>query len=83
MRFAKRLVELIQIKEGREVTFIERATDTKLVTVFAHEDEQTGSQLIGVESVDKVTGEVVSQRINLPVETKYILTIKEVLEVQE
>ena len=83
MRFAKRQVKSVCVKNDNNVVYITTADATTMVTVFAHEDEVTASQLLGIEVVNKLTGEVTTQRINLPIEDMYIVSIVEILEIQE
>lgn len=83
MNFAKRQVTGIIIQRNGQTIYSADATDTKLLTIFAHQDDDTGSQLLGIEGVDKVTGEVITQRINLPTSDMYLVSIKEILLIQE
>lgn len=83
MRFAKRQVKSVQISCKTEMIYNVNADAATMVAVFAHEAEVTASQLLGIEIVNKVTGEVTTQRINLPIEDMYIVSITEILEIQE
>lgn len=84
MRFAKRQVKSIMIKKDREVIYMAEAdTENKILTVFAHEDDETNSQLLGIESVNKLTGEVCTQRINLPITDMYMVSVIEILAIEE
>lgn len=83
MRFGKREICKIQIKQGREIIYDCQGTDKIKLYVFAHKDEETCSQLLGLEVIDKATGEVVTQRFNLPVTEMYIVSIKEILAIEE
>jgi hypothetical protein len=82
MKFKKRQVDSIRIMKGRESVYLAEKTANTLVTVFAHEDDETNCQLLGIELVNTKTGEVITQRINLPVTDMYIVSVKEILDVE-
>lgn len=82
MQFKKRQVKSILIKKNTTVIYTANADETCLITVFAHEDDETNSQLLGIEMVNTKTGEVITQHINLPVTDMYIVSVKEILDVE-
>lgn len=83
MRFAKRQVQSILIKRGQEVIYAASTEGgKKILTIFAHEDEETNSQLLGIVHVDTATGEVCTQRINLPITDMYLVSIIEILAIE-
>lgn len=83
MNFAKRQVKAILIQRNGETIYTSETTETMMLSIFAHQDDDTGSQLLGIEGVDKATGEVITQRINLPTSDMYLVSIKEILLIQE
>lgn len=83
MKFAKRQVERITIQQGSATVASHEASPDVIVTVYAYEDKETTSQLLVIEKVHKPTGEVITTQINLPVVDMYVVTVWEILEVQQ
>lgn len=85
MRFGKREIRAINIKlhNPREILVDSFASDSKLLFVYAHVDSETGSQLFGISSVDKTTGEIVTKDINLSRDVTYSVDIVEILAIEE
>ena len=83
MKFKKRQVQRIRVANLTTAIYdvSSVARPELIITVYAHEDDEFGSKVLGIEAVNKTTGEVQSARINLPVEDMYIIEIIEILEV--
>jgi hypothetical protein len=83
MKFAKRQVREILIEKNGHWALNHSASADIMITVYAYEDRENTSQLLVVEKVNKITGEVTTIQINLPVTDMYVVTIWEILEVQQ
>lgn len=83
MKFAKRQVQQIKVFQQGVCILDHEASDEILITVYAYEDKESTSQLLVVEKVHKPTGEVMTIQVNLPVADMYVVTVWEILEVQQ
>lgn len=84
MNFRKREVTSIHVSQNKELIFQAVAEKNKVrVTVWAHKEDETDSQALGIEQVNLHTGEVMTQRINLPVNEFYVISVKELLVIDQ
>ena len=83
MKFAKRHVQKILIQQQGITVASHEANKDTIVLVYAYEDKESTSQLLVIEKVHKTTGEAITIQINLPVSDMYVVTVWEILEVQQ
>lgn len=83
MNFRKREVQSLLVKlEDKVILSLVRDPGENKIIVWAHKEDETDSQALGIENINLKTGEVYTQRLNLPKDQMYLISVKEILEIQ-
>lgn len=80
MNFRKREVQslLVKLEDKIILSLASDPSENKLI-VWAHKEDETNSQALGIENINLKTGEVYTQRLNLPKDQMYLISVKEIL----
>lgn len=85
MRFGRRQVKRIIIKlvNPLELLLDMEAKQDCTLTVYAHKDNETETQIFGIERCNTVTGELSTRQIQLAITDSHYVELVEQLEVEK